>query len=130
MTLTATVANTGSVAGKEVAQVYISAPEVNLKKPTIELKSFAKTNLLAAGASQKLTFTIPADLLASFDEVNNKWIIEAGTYKAYISPSSDVSSTEPVTFSVSKEIVVSNTTSGALALPDGITEASFTTVSE
>ncbi len=130
VTLTATVANTGSVAGKEVAQVYISAPEVNLKKPTIELKSFAKTNLLAAGASQKLTFTIPADLLASFDEVNNKWIIEAGTYKAYISPSSDVSSTEPVTFSVSKEIVVSNTTSGALALPDGITEASFTTVSE
>ena len=121
VTLTTTITNSGSVAGKEVAQVYINAPEVNLKKPTIELKSFAKTKMLDAGSSQTLTFNIPAEVLASFDDANNQWIIEPGTYKAYISPSSDVSATEPVTFNVSNKIVVSNTTSGALALPSDVT---------
>lgn len=120
VTLTTTITNNGNIAGKEVAQVYINAPDGNLKKPTIELKSFAKTQSLDAGASQTLTFNIPAELLASFDEANNQWIIDAGTYKAYISPSSDVSSTEPVTFAVSNKIVVSTTTAGALALPTGV----------
>ncbi len=128
--MTTTITNTGSVAGKEVAQVYITAPEVKLKKPTIELKAFDKTDELTAGTSQTLTFNIPAKLLASFDSANNQWIVEPGVYKAYISPSSDVSTTEPVTFTVSNEIVVSKTTPSALALPEGITEASFVTVKE
>ena len=130
VTLSATVANTGSVAGKEVAQVYINAPEVKLKKPTIELKAFEKTESLAAGASEKVTFTIPAKLLASFDPDNNQWIVEPGTYKVYVSNSSDVSGVTPVTFTVSKEIVVSNTTAGALALPAGVSTSDFVTVSE
>ena len=130
ITLTATVTNTGSVAGKEVAQVYIDAPEVKLKKPTIELKAFDKTNELAAGASETLTFNIPAKLLASFDPDNNQWIVEPGAYKAYISNSSDVTGVEPISFTVSKEIVVSNTTPGALALPAGVTASDFVTVSE
>lgn len=120
VTLTTTVTNNGSIAGKEVAQVYINAPDGNLKKPTIELKSFAKTKSLDAGVSQSLTFNIPAEILASFDDINNQWIVEAGTYKAYISPSSDVSSIEPVTFTVSNKIVVSTTTVGVLALPTGV----------
>lgn len=130
VTLTATVSNTGSVAGKEVAQVYINAPEVKLKKPTIELKAFDKTDSLAAGASQKVTFTIPAKLLASFDPDTNQWIVEPGTYKAYVANSSDVSGVTPVTFSVSKEIVVSSTTPGALALPTGVSTSDFVTVSK
>lgn len=127
VTLTATISNSGSVAGKEAAQVYIAAPSGTVAKPAIELKAFAKTASLDAGASESLTFTIPAKWLASFDEANNQWIIDAGTYKAYVSPSSDVSSTTPVTFTVSKKIVVSDTTSGALSLPDGVTESSFET---
>ena len=130
ITLTATVTNTGSVAGKEVAQVYIDAPEVKLKKPTIELKAFDKTNELEAGTSETLTFNIPAKLLASFDPDNNQWIIEPGAYKAYISNSSDITGVEPISFTVSKEIVVSNTTPGALALPAGVTASDFVTVSE
>ena len=130
ITLTATVTNTGSVAGKEVAQVYIDAPEVKLKKPTIELKAFDKTNELAAGASENLTFTIPTKLLASFDPDHNQWIVEPGAYKAYVSSSSDVTGVEPVSFTVSKEIVVSNTTPGALALPEGVTASDFVTVAE
>jgi len=130
VTLTAKVTNTGNVAGKEVAQVYINAPEVKLKKPTIELKAFDKTESLAAGASETLTFNIPAKLLASFDSTNNQWIVEPGTYKVYIANSSDVSDVEPVTFTVSKEVVVSNTTPGALALPSGVSETDFVTVSK
>lgn len=130
VTLTATITNTGSVAGKEAAQVYVSAPEVKLKKPVIELKAFAKTSKLDAGASEKLTFNIPAKILASFDQANNQWIVEPGTYKAYVSPSSNVTDTTPVTFTVDKEIVVSNTTAGALALADGVDAASVTTISK
>lgn len=130
ITVTATVTNTGTVAGKEAAEVYVTAPEVKLKKPTIELKSFAKTNLLTAGTAQTLSFTIPAKILASYNPDGNDWIVEPGTYKLYVSPSSDVSSVTPITFTVNNEIVVSSTTSGALALPDGVTAQSFTTVTK
>lgn len=130
LTITTTITNTGDVAGKEAAQVYVNAPEVKLKKPTIELKAFDKTNLLAAGESETLTFSISAQTLSSFDSANNQWIIEPGTYNVYVAPSSEVSNTQPVTFTVSKEIVVSKTTPSALTLPEGITEASFVTVSE
>ncbi|HHQ4690902.1 TPA: beta-glucosidase family protein [Aeromonas veronii] len=126
LVLTATITNTGAVAGKEAAQVYVTAPEVKLKKPLIELKAFAKTAQLAPGASEQLSFTIPASILASFDEASNQWIVEPGRYSAYISPSSDVSAGTPVSFTVSKEIVVSNTTPGALALPAGVDPASVT----
>lgn len=130
LVLTATITNTGAVAGKEAAQVYVSAPEVKLKKPLIELKAFAKTGQLAPGASERLSFTIPASILASFDEASNQWIVEPGRYSAYISPSSDVSATTPVSFTVSKEIVVSSTTPGALALPSGMDAATVTTVTK
>lgn len=130
LVLTATITNTGTVSGKEAAQVYVSAPEVKLKKPSIELKAFAKTKQLAPGASEQLSFSIPASLLASFDEAGNQWIVEPGSYSAYISPSSDVSATVPVTFTVSKEIVVSHTTAGALALSSGVDAATVTTVTK
>lgn len=134
VTLSVTIANTGKVAGKEAAQVYISAPEVKLKKPSIELKAFAKTRKLNTGESETLNFTIPAKTLASFDSENNQWIVEPGTYQAYIAPSSDVfgtvseTKTEPVTFKVDKEIVVSNTTANALALPAKTAKSSFITI--
>lgn len=130
VTVTTTITNSGSVAGKEVAQVYVSAPEVKLKKPAIELKAYAKTASLVAGSSEQLSFEIPAYILASFSPDDNEWIIEPGTYQVYVSPSADVASTTPVTFSVAKEIVVSSTTAGALALPDGTSAADFVTVSE
>lgn len=122
VSLTVNVTNAGDVAGKEAVQVYISAPEVKLKKPAIELKAFAKTEKLNAGGSQKLTFNIPAYILASFDEDNNQWIIEPGTYKAYISASSDISGVAPISFTVDKQVVVEDTTPGALALPSGLSD--------
>ncbi len=83
-----TVKNTGSVSGKEVAQVYVKAPKGKLEKPAQELKAFAKTNELQPGERQVLTMTIPVRMLASFDEANSQWLTEAGTYTFNIGNSS------------------------------------------
>ena len=92
--LSITVKNTGSVSGKEVAQVYVSAPKGRLEKPVQELKAFAKTRELKPGESQVLTMTIPVRELASFDEANSQWLTEAGTYTFRIGSSSrDIAAT-------------------------------------
>ena len=65
-----TVKNTGSVSGKEVAQVYVKAPKGNLVKPAQELKAFAKSRELQPGESEVLTMTIPVRIRASFDEAS------------------------------------------------------------
>ena len=92
-----TVKNTGSVSGKEVAQVYVAAPDGKLEKPVHELKAFAKTRELQPGESQVLTMTIPVRDLASFDETNSQWLTESGTYIFYIGNSSrDIAATATV----------------------------------
>ena len=83
-----TVKNTGSVSGKEVAQVYVKAPKGNLEKPAQELKAFAKSRELQPGESEVLTMNIPVRMLASFDEANSQWLTEAGTYTFCIGNSS------------------------------------------
>ncbi len=75
-----TVKNTGEVAGKEVVQVYVTAPEGTMEKPAKELKAFAKTRSLAKGESQTVEMTIKQRDLASFDEANCQWIADQGTY--------------------------------------------------
>ena len=87
-TVSITIKNTGSVAGKEVAQVYVSAPEGRLEKPVHELKAFAKTRELKPGESQTLTMRIPVRDFASFDEAGSQWLAEAGTYTFHIGSSS------------------------------------------
>ena len=76
-----TVTNTGNVAGREVVEVYVSAPAGGLEKPTYELKSFGKTKLLAPGASETLTFNITAYELASFNESSSAWETAKGNYQ-------------------------------------------------
>ena len=89
-----TVSNTGKVAGKEVAQVYVQPPKGRLEKPCQELKAFAKTRELKPGESQTLTMTIPVRDLASFDEAGSQWLTEAGTYTFRIGNSSrDIATT-------------------------------------
>ena len=92
-----TVKNTGAVAGKEVAQVYVVAPKGRLEKPAQELKAFAKTRELQPGESQTLTMTIPVRDLASFDEAGSQWLTEAGTYTFRIGFSSrDIKASLPL----------------------------------
>ena len=87
ITLEVTVRNTGSVSGKEVAQVYVSAPQGTLEKPARELKAFAKTHELQPGESQRLTMQIKKRELASFDEANSQWLVEDGTYRFLVGAS-------------------------------------------
>ncbi len=75
-----TVKNTGSVAGKEAVQIYVSAPDGGLEKPVKELKGFAKTRELQPGESQTLTVSIDAYSLASFNEDAQEWQTAAGKY--------------------------------------------------
>ena len=83
------VRNTGSVAGKEIVEVYVSAPETEIEKPVIELKAFAKTQTLEPGASEVLRMSIPVRDIALYDEENSQWLVEAGTYTVSIGASVD-----------------------------------------
>ena len=62
------VINTGNCSGREVVQLYVTAPEGKLAKPFQELKAFGKTKLLKPGESEQMTISLPTESLASYDE--------------------------------------------------------------
>jgi len=80
ITLSAAVTNTGSVSGKEVVQVYVSAPQGELDKPYQELAAFQKTALLAPGESQTLQLSFDLRDMASYDAQIAAWVLEKGNY--------------------------------------------------
>ena len=108
MTATVTVKNTGKTAGKEVVQLYLSAPAKNIDKPSSELKAFAKTKLLQPGESQTITMTLNPKDLASFVTAKNAWIADAGAYKVAIGTSS-LNIKQTASFTLAKELVVEKT---------------------
>jgi beta-glucosidase len=104
ITATITITNDGDVAGKEVAELYVSAPQKGLPKPEEELKAFAKTKLLQPKESQTINLTLTAKDLASFNTAKLSWIAEAGTYEVKVGASStDIKKTKK--FDLAKNIV-------------------------
>ena len=96
VTASVTVTNTGSAAGKEAVQLYISAPDGGLVKPAYELKAFAKTGELKPGASETLTMKVDPYTLASFNESTSAWETAAGAYMARFGASAaDIRATAP-----------------------------------
>jgi beta-glucosidase len=105
ITASLNVKNTGKVAGKEVVEMYLSAPAKKLDKPESELKGFVKTRLLQPGESLVITFNITPDALASFDTGLSSWVAEAGTYTVKIGASSkDIRQT--ASFTLGRDLTV------------------------
>ena len=82
------VKNTGSTPGREVVQIYFSAPQGKLGKPARVLCGFDKTRTLQPGESQTLSFEIPLESVASYDDSGvtghkSAWILEQGGYVFY-----------------------------------------------
>ncbi|MDU0349187.1 glycoside hydrolase family 3 N-terminal domain-containing protein, partial [Actinomyces sp. MRS3W] len=87
------VTNTGPRPGATVVQVYRGAPAgAALPHPARELVAFARTDVVAPGASQELTLVFPRERLASFDDAGttghaHAWVIEAGDHPVYVGTS-------------------------------------------
>ena len=83
VTAAVTVKNTGSVAGKDVVEIYVQAPYIagGVEKAAVVLAGYAKTRELKAGESEKVSVTFDFQDIASYDFINNKtWMLDAGTY--------------------------------------------------
>lgn len=82
------VTNTGECAGKEVVQVYTSAPQGKLGKPAKELRAFKKTRLLQPGETQELELSFAVQAMASFDDLGkiqkSAYVLEAGAYTVHV----------------------------------------------
>ncbi len=85
------IQNTGSVAGKGVAQIYVNVPYINggVEKSHVVLGGFAKSTNLQPGASEVLTIRVQEDYYASYDYTGEKcYILDAGDYNFYLSSDS------------------------------------------
>lgn len=86
-TVSVTVANTGSRAGKEVVQVYVAPPASAVARPVRELRAFAKV-ALEPGESRRVALTLTRRDLSYFDPRQRRWVVEAGEYAVAVGASS------------------------------------------
>ena len=85
--VTFNINNTGTVDGKEVAQLYVSDPESSVEKAAQELKGFKKV-LVKSGSTEQVTIQLPVKELAYYNEASKDWVVEPGTYTIKIGNSS------------------------------------------
>jgi beta-glucosidase len=110
--VTVEVTNTGDVAGKDVVELYYTAPYTDggIEKPEVVLGGFDKTGLLEPGASETVTIEVAVEDMASYDYLNERaYVLEAGDY--LISARTDshtvASGTDPITYTVESDVVYS-----------------------
>ncbi len=107
ITFDVTVTNTGSVAGKDVVEVYYNPPYTNggIEKASANLVQFGKTSLLEPGASEVVTISFAAEDMASYDYQNAKgYVLEAGDYEISINSDSHTV-IDSQTYTVSSEVI-------------------------
>ncbi|WP_026506945.1 glycoside hydrolase family 3 protein [Butyrivibrio sp. MC2013] len=105
------VTNTGDRAGKEVVQLYYSAPAGVLGKPAAELGDFAKTKELQPGESQVLTLSVSRYLMSSYDDLGKiadaSYVLEKGRYDFYLAKDSLHLGDSVYSFENSEDIITS-----------------------
>lgn len=100
------VTNTGGTySGKEVVQVYVSAPLGTLEKEYRRLCAFAKTSVLAPGESETLKIRFPAYRMASYDDRSAEWILEDGSYGVWVGNSLEGSRMEALLNLADKKVI-------------------------
>ena len=85
----------------EVVQVYVAAPGKDMDKPARELRGYAKTKNLQPGESETVTIDIPYKNLASFNETDSQWQVEAGDYKVMVAK--NAADLKPLTTVITEE---------------------------
>lgn len=108
------ITNTGTRSGKEVAQLYYSAPQGKLGKPFRELGAFRKTRELKPGESQYIKMVMPIKNMASYDDLGkvckSAYVLEAGEYKFYIGNSVRSTVEAANTYVLDKDLVTEQLT--------------------
>jgi beta-glucosidase len=99
MTVTAKVTNTGSVAGADVAQLYIHESDTAILQPVEKLEGFQRTQLLSPGQSQTVTFTLGRQNLGYYNN-NGQFELDPGTFDLWVGDSSTADQGTPTTFTV------------------------------
>lgn len=112
-----TVTNTGDAAGKEVVQVYFSAPDGELEKPYQELAAFGKTDELEPGEQQTLHLTYTMSDMSSYSEEKEAYVMEAGEYIVRVGNGSR--NTHIAAVGVLKEDVITEQLSNQIATEEG-----------
>ena len=85
--LTVTVKNTGSVAGREVVQFYVTKPDWANEHPSLELVGFDKTAMLQPGEEETVTVKVSVEELKTYYELDAQWIVEPGEYTFHVGSS-------------------------------------------
>lgn len=110
------VCNMGSVPGKEVVQVYYSAPQGKLGKPARELAAFSKTRLLQPGEAQRMSFSFPVSAMASYDDLGKvagaAYVLEKGSYHFYVGTSVRDAVETDYAMELNEDMVVAQCVSG------------------
>ena len=110
--VTVDVTNTGTVAGKDVVELYYTAPYTpgGIEKSEVVLGDFAKTGVIEPGASESVTLELPVEDMASYDYAGEQaYVLEAGDYTISVRTDSHTvaAGTEPITYTVDSDVVYS-----------------------
>lgn len=110
--VTVDVTNTGTVAGKDVVELYYTAPYTpgGIEKSEVVLGDFAKTGVIEPGASESVTLELPVEDMASYDYADaGAYVLEAGDYAISVRTDSHTvaAGTEPITYTVDSDVVYS-----------------------